>query len=348
MALQVHALLGLVLWTIDTAVCFKSSCLNAMVFSDDKIEIIECNNKSVNFSWSLGSPLNENEFVYFEYSCINASSIAVLENIKLLKHEAQSGNSTLRPSPSSTCFVSACYMDSLSSLHYIAPTGCAALPSTSHEDENGASTYIEYEGTSIKTLTSGFTAATPVHLSSRSPLHTFSTSLPIQAKERLNVNLTLGVAIGVTAFVLTAIFVLALVSVTCAVRGARIKSHQKELKQLGTDIIQEIDHSYLPVDITKPAHRVMHASSEISIIDGLEWFPSCGMDHSKNKTFFEAKQCPNLKLSGNLNDDIDPCITSYLEQHPTSFCGEKITNESMLTMNLGFSLNSNGYCMFKP
>lgn len=43
----------------------------------DKISFTECTNEALNFTWSLDIQRYDLEIVKFEYSCINASNVAV-------------------------------------------------------------------------------------------------------------------------------------------------------------------------------------------------------------------------------------------------------------------------------
>lgn len=111
-----------------------------------------------------------------------------------------------------------------------------------------------------------------------------------------------------------------------------------------------VDHNYIPVQVkTSPSHQ-MHASSECSVLDGLEWFPVYGFDCTDDKlrnSFVDPNECQTTRsILEILEENVDPCMIASLEQHPSDFADPAMNNESMSTMNSGFSITSTGYCTF--
>ncbi|KAL5479665.1 hypothetical protein EMCRGX_G023219 [Ephydatia muelleri] len=321
MALLAHACSVLIVWAaIKTAVCLKSSCLIASSSPADKISFTECTNEALNFTWSLDIQRYDLEIVKFEYSCINASNVAILQNQSILYNDGPQGSAAFtRPVPGAICLVSACYTDSARSLHYISPTGCSLMPSTAQGD-----------ATPIKIVTSDFAYMSSFRTSD--PL--ISTSHPVPVKG-VNDSSFVGVTIGVVAFAVISVCALALLLITCLARAVKTKIYQRELKQIGSDATQEIDQNYSPVGVQiSPAHVTHAVSSEFSVLDDLEWLPPCGVDSDITKVCgdFLGTNDPEVLVAH--TNVVDACMTASIqEQHSSAFSGHKMNNESIETVH---------------
>ena len=93
---------------------------------------------------------------------------------------------------------------------------------------------------------------------------------------------------------------------------------------------------------------MMHASSEFSVIDGLEWFQGFGSDCTDTGVhiYVERKECKDQNILEVLTEDTIPHTFDDQEQNQSDILKPKMNKGSVEITYPGFSVTTTGYCTF--
>ena len=113
--------------------------------------------------------------------------------------------------------------------------------------------------------------------------------------------------------------------------------------------MQVVDHNYISEKVTSATH-VQRTSSELSVLDNLEWFPRDGVNCSDTVatcgSFVDEIECKYQCGQEMKMEDVNYSTSTYQEQNTKStFPDCKVNDESGGNTNSGFLLTSTGYCI---